>query len=353
MNGLDRFGEWAAALLVATSTWLAGLAVSDTGTTQPVVAPAAIPISLSWAQDATDVPIQATEADDVETLDNGTLAADAEALDQAPQDTVQTDPTGQEDVELLDQGAPPVAAPASVESIPAATEPVPVQTATTSTDSTGDLTTAASEPPLPPGFGSGRVHVAAGSSGFPVGLENCHVGAVTGRAYVGIGCGENDMFVGHAPTFDEFPFVVDAAFPFDTASETPVLPSNAATDASDTVLVSSNTGSRRFLDDAPAAPEVSTDGAASVTLAQRARDQAPRVRVERENGSDRSRSSTSRKKSDAKAQRADDSGGGVESESRKKESAHGGNGHGDGKDKHKKRDKDKKKKKGKRSNHKR
>ena len=352
MNGLDRIGEWAAALLVATSTWLAGLAVNDTSAMQPVITAASNPISLSWAQDAADVPIQAVEDGDVETLDNGTPGADAETLDQAPQDTVEADPTGQEDVELLDQGAPPVAAPASVETASVSPEPVSEEPAPANTTSTGNLTPTATGPTLPAGFGSGRVHVAAGRGGFPVGLENCHVGAVTGRAYVGVGCGEDDMYVGHAPSFDDFPFVVDAEFPFDTSSEAPALPSNAVTDAADTVLVSSNTGSSGFLDDDPAAPEVTTEGAASVSLAQRARDQAPRVRVEKRNGSDRARSSTSRQKSDAKAQRSDNSDGDVASESNEKESAHGRNGHGNGKDNHKKRDKDKKKK-GKRSSHKR
>ena len=46
-----------------------------------------------------------------------------------------------------------------------------------------------SGPVLPEGFGTGDVHVATGTAGFPVGLEDCHVGAVTGRAYVGIDCG--------------------------------------------------------------------------------------------------------------------------------------------------------------------
>jgi hypothetical protein len=71
---------------------------------------------------------------------------------------------------------------------------------------------------LPPGFGSGRVHVSTGQGGFPTGLEPCHVGAVTGRAYVGIDCGDGDSFVGHAPSFADFPFVVEADFPFGEAN---------------------------------------------------------------------------------------------------------------------------------------
>ena len=62
----------------------------------------------------------------------------------------------------------------------------------------------------------GVATVATGSAGFPAGLEDCHVGAVTGRAYVGIDCGEDggSSFVGHSPSFEEFPFVLDESFHF-------------------------------------------------------------------------------------------------------------------------------------------
>ena len=71
-------------------------------------------------------------------------------------------------------------------------------------------------PHLPDGFGEGQVLVSTGSGAFPPGLDECHVAAVTGRAYVGIDCDEEgSSFVGHAPSFDEFPFVTDEDFPFD------------------------------------------------------------------------------------------------------------------------------------------
>ena len=89
---------------------------------------------------------------------------------------------------------------------------VPVTTAVAPAATTG--------PVVPEGFGTGNVHVSTGAAGFPVGLEDCHVGAVTGRAYVGIDCGEGggSSFVGHAPSFEEFPFVLDESFPFDRES---------------------------------------------------------------------------------------------------------------------------------------
>ena len=132
---------------------------------------------------------------------------------------------------------------------------------------------------LPEGFGTGNVHVATGSAGFPVGLEDCHVGAVTGRAYVGVDCGDSDgsMFVGHAPSFEDFPFVLNDNFPFDRGS---VFADRGQSQSDDNVqtLVSSARGATRDTD--AAAPEIKTSRASSVEMEQRARDRKPRVETE-------------------------------------------------------------------------
>lgn len=142
-------------------------------------------LTFSQATDAT-APSQTGEATgDAENLDQGAPAANGE------------------DVETLDQGSPPAAAAAAP--VDTASAPAPVGTAYAEP----------AGPQLPPGFGEGRVFVSNNPRGVPVGLEPCEVGVVTGRAYVGIKCGEDGArAVGHASGDDDFPWVVDPGFPF-------------------------------------------------------------------------------------------------------------------------------------------
>jgi hypothetical protein len=158
-----------------------------------------------------------------------------------------------------------------------------------------DPAPAAASPALPPGFGTGRVHAVAGRGDTPVGLADCHVGAVTGRAYVGLDCGDDEgsSFVGHAPSFEAFPFVLEAEFPFegDEAFFTnPSFPFGedeelavavSPDDSSDSdIFVSARGGNRERDDEASTAPVIETGGESTVSLAQRTRDREPRVRVE-------------------------------------------------------------------------
>lgn len=142
-------------------------------------------LTFSQATDAT-APSQTGEASgDAENLDQGAPAANGD------------------DVETLDQGSPPAAAAAAP--VDATSAPAPVGTAYAEP----------AGPQLPPGFGEGRVFVSNNPRGVPVGLEPCEVGVVTGRAYVGIKCGEDGArAVGHASGDDDFPWVVDPGFPF-------------------------------------------------------------------------------------------------------------------------------------------
>jgi hypothetical protein len=229
---------------------------------------------MRWAQQDDEPPIEqvgeSTDGD-VEILDEAApptdevdTTEDVELLDQAP-------PAGeQQDVELLDQG--PVASAASESPVAPTVSTVPVTTYV--------APATVSVPMLPPGFGTGDVHVATGSGGFPVGLENCHVGAVTGRAYVGVNCGDGNgsMFVGHAPSFGDFPFVVDENFPFGQGSVFADRGSGQSEGNVET-LISAARGATR--DDNAAAPEIRTSGASTVEFGQRARDRKPRVDTEK------------------------------------------------------------------------
>jgi hypothetical protein len=134
---------------------------------------------------------------------------------------------------------------------------------------------APSGPVIPEGFGTGDVHVAAGSAGFPVGLEDCHVGAVTGRAYVGIDCGEGDSsVVGHAPSFEEFPFVLDESFPF---SQDSVFADRDESPIAEEVQTLISMARGAPLDEDAVAPEIRTSGASFVEFEQRSRDRNPRA----------------------------------------------------------------------------
>lgn len=281
MSSWERFGDWIATLAVASFTWVSGLVVAGA----PAGAPAArvdVPaenqptLVMLWAQAEDEPPIEQVgeETDgDVETLDDATPPSDevdstedVELLDQGPL------VDDEQDVELLDQGSQPVTAPESssvpiVSTVPATTDIAPV-------DST--------VPFVPEGFGTGDVHVATGTAGLPIGLEDCHVGAVTGRAYVGIDCGEGSgsSFVGHAPSFEEFPFVLEENFPFDRES---VFADRGEIQAEDSVVTLVSAAGDTTRNGDSAAPEIRTSGISSVEFEQRARDRKPRV--ETDNGS--------------------------------------------------------------------
>lgn len=160
-----------------------------------------------------DLPAATTEVDkqtDTETLDAGA---------PPPATSTMTGPGG--DVETLDQGSPPVAASAPP-AVGAVSPPVGSVAGTyvAPASSPGEAPSYAapsvtSGPAIPPGFGTGHVHVGAGVSEFPVGLVSCHVGTITGRAYVGVDCPNGDSVVGFAPSLNDFPFVLQADFPFE------------------------------------------------------------------------------------------------------------------------------------------
>ena len=146
---------------------------------------------------------------------------DSETLDAgAPPPATSTTTSAAEDVETLDQGSPPVTSsgppPAEVTSPPvgsvAGTYVAPVSLAEAPSYAAPSVTTG---PAIPPDFGTGHVHVGAGVSEFPVGLASCHVGTITGRAYVGVDCPNGDSVVGFAPSLNDFPFVLQADFPFE------------------------------------------------------------------------------------------------------------------------------------------
>jgi hypothetical protein len=271
----ERFGDWIATVAVASIAWVStliapGMAVGSAKAMADAPAENQLSSVMRWARQEEEPPIEQVGEDadqDIETLDEaappavaGDMTEDVELLDQGPP------AADQQDVELLDQGSP-------AETIPEAAAP--------STVSTVPVTTSVAPPAsnaliLPDGFGTGTVHVATGSGGFPIGLEDCHVGAVTGRGFVGIDCGEGNgsSFVGHAPSFEEFPFVTSENFPFDRESVFAdrgegLFEDNVAT------LVSAARGA--MSDHNAAAPEIRTSGASSVAFEQRARERKPRV----------------------------------------------------------------------------
>jgi hypothetical protein len=294
VSSWEQFANMIATLAMASLAWISSLVGLDgpdgpAGSLAPVNASAVgqnqLGSIMRWAQQDSEPPIEQVGEEtggDVETLDEaappveeGDANGDIETLDQGPPVAAQDDvelldqgpPAGVvDDAELLDQGPP--AAPVGESTAPSivSTEPVITSVAPPVT----------SEPVVPEGFGTGTVQVATGAAGFPVGLEDCHVGAVTGRAYVGIDCGPGggSSFVGHAPSFQDFPFVLDQNFPFDRES---VFASRGDGQSEDNVvtMVSNARGATR--NDSAAAPEVRTSGASSVKFEQRARDKKPQV----------------------------------------------------------------------------
>jgi hypothetical protein len=230
---------------------------------------------MRWAQQQDEPPIEQVGEDtgeDVETLDEaappvdeGDSAGDIELLDQGPP------ASAPDDVELLDQVPPPATV----------AEPTAPSTVTTESVTSEVAPSATNGPVVPEGFGTGSVQVATGTAGFPVGLEDCHVGAVTGRAYVGIDCGDDggSSFVGHAPSFDDFPFVLDEGFPFDGKS---VFMDRSDGQSKDNVVTLVSAARGAPLGDDASAPVIQTTGPSSVQFEQRARTRKPRL--ESDNG---------------------------------------------------------------------
>ena len=333
VSNWEQIGDWIATLALASFAWVSGLVAHDVPAGLPASVGASTPVEnqlssiMSWAQQEEEPPIEQVGEDtgeDVETLDVATppadeantappadqvdTAEDIELLDQGPPVGAQVD-----DVELLDQGPLPAVAgespaPSTVTTVPVTTHVAPVVT---------------SGPFVPEGFGTGNVHVATGSAGFPVGLEDCHVGAVTGRAYVGIDCGEGgeSSFVGHAPSFEEFPFVLDESFPF---GEDSVFADRSPSPIEEEVQALIATAHGAPFDDEEAAPEIRTSGASSVEFEQRARDRKPRVEAEngRSKRSNETRRGGTADATAAEAQDADDR----EADSKKKKQKRGKDG---------------------------
>jgi hypothetical protein len=279
----ERFGDSIATLAVASFTWISGVVVPGVAVGSPtamvdVRAENQLSSVMLWAQQEDGPAVEQVGEDtdgDIETLDDvpasvdeADATEDVELLDQAPSTN------DQQDVEPLDQG--PSSATTSDSPAPATTSESPAPSNVSPAPVTTYIASAApSGPILPEGFGTGDVHVATGSAGFPVGLEDCHVGAVTGRVYVGVGCGDSggSSFVGHAPSFEEFPFVLDENFPFGRESVIDVLGHDLFEDnfLENLVTVAG--------DDKANAPEVRITGASSVEFEHRGHDRKPRVEM--------------------------------------------------------------------------
>lgn len=305
MKERGRFTQCVAVMMVAVLIAGTGLSAVEPGVSRaaaPDLGNATYGRTMGWAQVEGQPPIEQVGEDvpgDPEDLDAGVPPAQTSDI-ATDQDF--------EDVETLDQGSPP----------PAVTAPATTTTTTASAPAAAPVTTTTVSPEpayhtgpvLPPGFGSGRVHVSAGPRGFPVGLNSCHVGVVTGRAYVGLDCDEVDAedVVGFAPSFDDFPFIPEVDFPFEGDEEFFLNPNFPFGDADDDAIdngffasgrsgrddtrlvVSASQGARGATASELAERGVAvTGGNGSIELAQRTRDRDPRVRVR-----DRSAKSTTR-----------------------------------------------------------
>ncbi len=321
MGRSANLGRASAILLGVALVWTPGLTDAGAGSLLPMAA-AAASSPRAW-QHGTGMLAQSSDESEIQQVGENSNG-DVEALDEgAPPVTPATESTTKsslEDIELLDQGAPPAAAPAvAAAPVVYSTAPADSVAPPAQGDYLAPATTPAVHPAgfsLPEGFGSGNVHVSTGRGGFPPGLEDCHVGAVTGRAYVGISCGGDNNVVGHAPSFQDFPFVTDASFPFDADSRL-LTEENFPFDKNDSVFVSGDA-------------ESSIDGAGNVTVVsagtrdvgsgdenavttdagnsvvertQRSQEREPRVRVSKQDGAT-SGSVKSSNKSNASAESA-------------------------------------------------
>lgn len=203
MTSFGKPGKWQRAMMVATGIGVLGATLIAPLTEAAVMTPAAQRAMFYLQDDAQAQPSQVGEGN-----------ADTEPLDQGAPPAASGD-----DVETLDQGSPPAGVPVPVTdgAVLNAPDAAPVATGTTYAEPAG--------PQLPPGFGEGRVMVSNNPRGFPVGLEPCAVGVVSGRAYVGVKCGDNSSpVVGHS-TYDNFPWVIDPGFPFEPGADVVTDPS--------------------------------------------------------------------------------------------------------------------------------
>lgn len=310
--GWDRLGKWISATIAALLVLTAALgAIEPTGGATVRAAPAAErgrDLTPAQAQTDDQPPIEQVgegTADDPEPLDEGGPSVQTTS-DPEPLDTTRIDaPADVEDIETLDQGSPPTA---SVATTTTTTAPV----TTTATTAPAPVQPEPTGPVLPPGFGSGRVQVSAGRGAFPVGLDECHVGVVTGRAFVGLDCDEMDDVVGHARSFDDFPFIpnvdfpfegdepffVNRDFPFESEDDRQAVDSgfffsgrDDHDDHDDTRLViSAGNGASGATDDEIARRGVAVSGDGSIELAQRTRDRG-RDPIERVRDRNRNRDS--------------------------------------------------------------
>ena len=296
MSDWDRFSDLMATLAAASLAWVSSVLAPDLPMDAAGAAASLPPaadhqsLMIGWAQAEEEPPIEQVgeeTGEDVETLDEAAPPAE----DVTPEEDVETldegtpPVAGEEDIELLDQGMPPAPAQAPVTEPPA---PSGGSTVPVSTD-VALAPVAASGPVIPEGFGTGNVHVATGSTGFLAGLADCHVGAVTGRAYVGIDCGDGSSVVGHAPSFEEFPFVVDEGFPFNRESVFTELNEDVVADDADVFISAARA---QPLGEDSGDPEIRTSGATTVEFAQEARDRKPRVELDSRDSKRRTGSNT-------------------------------------------------------------
>ena len=279
MTGIGKPGKWQRAMIVATGIGVLGASLAAPLAEAAMYAPSARQMVLRLQDSTQSQPSQVGE---------GNADTDTETLDQGSPPTASG-----EDVETLDQGAPPAATGAV---------PVPVADGTVLTAAPVAAPAAAdmayaepAGPQLPPGFGEGRVMVSNNPRGYPVGLEPCEVGVVSGRAYVGVKCGESGQpVVGHS-TYDNFPWVIDPGFPFEPGADVVTDPSfpfdedspffestlDRTTDSDVVVLVAPRAFPFNGDDDeeaagTTAAPAITTGGAVSMT--QPARTKKDRTR---------------------------------------------------------------------------
>lgn len=293
MSERSKAGVWCAAALAAVVAL--GVAVPATLPPGAVAAPSSQESqALTWAQ--------ASDGSDIQQVGEGD-SGDSEGLDDGASPS--QEPVADEDIETLDQGAPPTtttvvdtAAPVDAAPVQMAAAPIDYGVSTSPSSAPASQPAQPTGPTLPPGFGTRQVRVSAGRNGFPLGLEPCHVGAVTGRAYVGIKCGENgDSVVGHAANFQDFPWVVDPGFPFqpgEAVATDPNFPfdegspfwlSSEERAGENVVIVSA--GGRDVSGDDSEAETDSTSNATpgTVTLAQKAEDRAARRKAKKNTAS--------------------------------------------------------------------
>lgn len=277
MTSFGNPGKWQRAMMVATSIGVLGASLTAPLADAAVMSPAAQHAVFRLQDNAQPQPSQVGEGDastDTETLDQGSPPA-----------------ASGEDVETLDQGPAPTSAipvPVTDGTVLAAPVAAPVAAGTAYSEPAG--------PRLPPGFGEGRVMVSNNPRGYPVGLEPCEVGVVSGRAYVGVNCGdETSPVVGHS-TYENFPWVIDPGFPFEPGADVVTDPSfpfdedspffestlDRTTDSDVVVLVAPR--AFPFNDDdgdavSTDAPVISTGGVVSLTQPARAGKERNRERT--------------------------------------------------------------------------